>query len=38
MAHDVARLLLEKNHTLLDREKASRLALCLGMPSQEIAQ
>jgi hypothetical protein len=36
MAHEIAKLVLEKADTFLDRKEAVRSALSLGMPLQEI--
>ena len=36
MGYDVAKLLLEKAQTPLDRQKAVRVAVRLGMPLHEI--
>jgi hypothetical protein len=36
MAHEIAKLLLEKAGTLLERTEAIRTALSLGMPIREI--
>ncbi len=38
MANDIAKLLLEKATTPLDRAKAVRVAMRLGMPLHEIEQ
>jgi DNA-binding transcriptional MerR regulator len=36
MAHEIAKLLLEKAGTFLERKEAIRTALSLGMPLDEI--
>ena len=36
MAHEIAKLVLEKAGTFLERTEAVRTALSLGMPLQEI--
>lgn len=36
MAHEIAKLLLEKAGTFLERTEAIRTALSLGMPPHEI--
>jgi hypothetical protein len=36
MSHEIAKLLLEKAHTFLDRAEAVRTALQLGMTKREI--
>jgi len=36
MAHEIAKLLLEKAGTFLERTEAIRTALSLGMPIREI--
>jgi DNA-binding transcriptional MerR regulator len=36
MAHEIAKLLLEHAETVLDRQKAIKTALGLGMPLHEI--
>ena len=36
MAHEIAKLLLEHAETVLDRQKAIKTAIGLGMPLHEI--